>query len=80
MSLLSTGLQPGRQSQRMEGNSVDKVQSVTNESFKHIVYYPIFDIHEQTNIVAIFEVGYKKFDKKSGGVGSLTNETQHYLD
>lgn len=79
MSLQSNAFNPGRQSQRMEGNQVEKVHSVTNESFKHIVYYPIFDVHEETNIVAILEVGYKKVDKKNN-LTVLTDETQHYLD
>lgn len=58
----------------MEGNQVEKVHSVTNEAFKHIVYYPIFDVHEETSIVAILEVGYKKIDKKSN-LTVLTDET-----
>lgn len=79
MSLQSAGQIPGRPSRKMHGNQVEKVNSVTNEPFKHIVYYPIFDVHEETSIVAILEVGYKKFDRKSK-IALLTNETQHYLD
>lgn len=48
MSMQSAGARSVRQaSQKMEGNMVEKVQSVTNESFKHIVYYPVFDIHDE---------------------------------
>ena len=69
----------GRASQRIEGSGLEKVHSVTSEPFKYIVYYPIFDVVDETNIVAIFEVGFKKHDKKSNAA-VLTNETQHYLD
>ena len=65
--------------QKMEGSSIEKVQSVTNESFKHIVYYPIFDIHDEQKIVAVLEVGFKKLDKKAN-YQVLSNETHHYLD
>ena len=31
-----------------------------NDFFKHIVYYPIFDVQDESKIIAILEVGYKK--------------------
>jgi len=33
---------------------------VTNELFKHIIYYPIFDVQDESKIIAILEVAYKK--------------------
>jgi len=41
-------------------SSSEKVKSITNELFKHLIYYPIFDSQDETKIVAILEVGYKK--------------------
>ena len=38
------------------------MQSVTNELFKYIVYYPIFDVHDERKVIAIFEVGYASGD------------------
>jgi len=68
-----------QQTQRLDSGTLEKVQSVTNELFKYIVYYPIFDVHDEHKVIAIFEVGYKKHDKKSN-LQVMTTETQHYLD
>tara|TARA_B110000285_G_C15132625_1_gene624688 strand:- start:883 stop:1017 length:135 start_codon:yes stop_codon:yes gene_type:complete len=35
-----------------------------NDFFKHIVYYPIFDVQDESKIIAILEVGYKKQNKE----------------
>ena len=52
-----------RSTHRRIENSADAVKSVTNQLFKHIVYYPIFDVDDEQRIVAIMEVAYKKRDK-----------------
>ena len=31
-----------------------------NDYFKHMIYYPIFDIQNESKIMAIIEVGFKK--------------------
>jgi hypothetical protein len=38
------------------------VKSVTNEFFKHLVYYPVFDEADESKIVAILEVGFKSIE------------------
>jgi hypothetical protein len=31
-----------------------------NALFKNIVYYPVFDVQDESKIIAILEVGYKR--------------------
>jgi hypothetical protein len=54
------------------------VLSVTNEPFKHIIYYPIFSKADHSKIVAVFEVAYKQ--KLSANQTLLTDDIQQYLD
>ena len=50
--------QPARQ--RTIQSFKDQVKTVTNELYKHIIYYPIYDIADSARIIAILEVAYKK--------------------
>ena len=54
----------------------EKVLSVSGEQFKHIVYYPVFDLNDEQTIVAVMEVGYKKTVEQP----LLTEDMQAYLD
>lgn len=56
----------------------ERVSSVTGEQFKHIVYYPIFDVQDEAKIVAVLEVGFKK--RKTSQHPLLTEDMQSYLD
>lgn len=38
----------------------EQIRSVSGENFKHIIYYPIFDVQDESKIIAVFEVAYKK--------------------
>jgi hypothetical protein len=46
----------GQRHRTIQSNN-EKVMTVTNEPFKHIIYYPVFN---DLQIIAILEVGYKK--------------------
>jgi len=48
-----------------------------NDFFKHIIYYPIFDVQDSSTIIAILEVGYKK---KENTEAVMTDEIQQYID
>lgn len=77
---LQSGYAGGRPVRQMSQNGeLERVHSVTNEAFKHLVYYPIFDVHDEQRIVAVLEVGFKKLDRKTNPQ-VLTEETQQYLD
>lgn len=54
----------------------DKVTSVCGDMFKHIVYYPVFDVKDETKIVAVLEVGYKKRSNNP----LMTQDMQSYID
>ena len=54
----------------------DKVTSVCGDMFKHIVYYPVFDVKDEAKIVAVIEVGYKKRSTNP----LLTQDMQSYID
>jgi hypothetical protein len=56
----------------------DQIKTVTNELFKHIIYYPIFDVQDESKIIAVFEVAYKK--RLPSNENLLTEEIQEYLD
>ena len=64
--------------QRTIQSHVERVKSVSNETFKHLVYYPIFDIADPAKIISVLEVGYKRRDGTEAAV--MTPEVQQYLD
>jgi len=49
---------------------------VTNDLFKHLIYYPVFDLQDSSRIIAIFEVGFKR--RMDSDI--MTDDIQHYLD
>ena len=49
---------------------------MTNELFKHIIYYPIFDVDDESKITAILEVAYKKRASEE----IMTDDIQNYID
>ena len=49
---------------------------MTNELFKRLVYYPIFDEGDEEKIVAVLEVGYKK----AVDLELTAEDTQTYLE
>jgi predicted AAA+ superfamily ATPase len=57
---------------------LEKIKTVTGEQYKHIIYYPIFDIQDESRIIAVFEVAYKR--RLSSSENLLTEEIQSYLD
>ena len=48
-----------------------------NDFFKHIVYYPVFDVQDESKIIAILEVGYKRKEIQEA---VITDEIQQYID
>ena len=60
-------------------SQAEKVKSVTNELFKHIIYYPIFDIQDEGKIIAILEVAFKKRDPAYSKT-IMTEDIQDYLN
>ena len=62
--------------QRSIKSQLDKVTSIGGELFKHIIYYPVFDVQDESRMVAVMEVGYKK----SAPANLLTEDSQSYLD
>ena len=64
------------QRHRTVQSNTEKVKSVTNDMFRHLIYYPIFEMADPSKIIAIFEVGFKKrFDQEI-----MTDDIQHHLD
>jgi hypothetical protein len=69
----------GAPKHRTMESSTEKVKSVTNQLFKHIIYYPVYDLYDESKIIAIFEVAFKKKDA-SVSEQIITDELQQYLD
>jgi len=68
----------GGQRHKTIPSQTEKVKTVTGEMYKHIIYYPIFDVQDESKIIAIFEVAYKKKLEQTEYL--LTDEIQQYLD
>lgn len=68
----------GGQRHRTLPASLEQIKTITGEHFKHIIYYPIFDVQDETNIIALFEVAFKK--KQGEQQILLDDNIQQYLD
>jgi hypothetical protein len=78
-SRMSESSRLGAQKHKTIESSTEKVKSVTNQLFKHIIYYPVFDLYDETKIIAIFEVAFKK-KEESVSDHIITDDVQQYLD
>lgn len=68
----------GGQRHRTLPAPVDKIKTITGELFKHIIYYPIFDAQDESKIIAMFEVAFKR--KQDSSTVLLDEDIQQYLD